>query len=246
MKNVVSRPIMLIVIAFIASGCLWAQCTSALSKGNKVSSVPVSKTTLVFETTVPSGKVAKMRILEGGMARVSDSKAAYGIVPIIDGGGAEFTVFAISSDSLGNESASELDRFRTTLGQLGISQKVQKFSIKLLSIDGVPSETPSEKSEGKSTRAPRIITVSGGGDCCVICGDGFFTCANSVCIDGCGECHDTGFPRIECNVNNSQVHLSRFRPLDLKPLELAMGKDPDHKQTPTANATKRPLLANQH
>lgn len=168
-------------------------------------------------------------------------------MPIIDGGGAEFTVFAITSDSLGNESASELDRFIITVGEAGISQKIPKFGIKLLSIDGVQNHPLAGKSKTGKSKAPGILLVSGnGGDCCVSC-DGITVCANAVCIPGCGQCHDKGvLPIPNCNVDDSQVQLSKFRPLDLKPLNLTKSQSADANEAAPAGGAESSSLANRN
>lgn len=108
-------------------------------KGEKADSVPVSDRTILFEVTMPTGKVAKLRIKEGGMAKIGDLEPgyAYALVPIIKDMSkrvATFTVFQLSQDKQGNESVQQLEQIEVdaaapiaTRSQPNLKLKVLKY-----------------------------------------------------------------------------------------------------------------------
>jgi hypothetical protein len=115
-------------------------------KGQKADSVSVSDRTVLFEVTMPSGKVAKLRIKEGGMAKIGDLDQgyAYALVPIIKDVSrrvATFTVFQLSQDKQGNESVHQLEQIEVDAAAVIATNSQPELKLKVLSIEQAPQSS---------------------------------------------------------------------------------------------------------
>jgi hypothetical protein len=163
-------------------------------KGQKADSVPVSDRTVLFEVTMPSGKVAKLRAKEGGMAKIGDLDQgyAYALVPIIKDVPqrvATFTVFRLSQDKQGNESVQQLEQIEVDAAAPIATNSEPNLKLKVLNIEQAPqSSSGLSESEQKPSRR---LTFANGKDCCLRCGT-IWACGICVVMD-CGCCCDSPY-----------------------------------------------------
>jgi len=89
---------------------------------------------------MPSGKVAKLRIKEGGMAKIGDLEQgnAFALVPLIKDmqrQTASFTVFQLSQDKQGNESVQQLEHVEVDAAAPIATNAEPKLRLRVISIE---------------------------------------------------------------------------------------------------------------
>ncbi|HVS89586.1 MAG TPA: hypothetical protein VHF01_15370 [Candidatus Acidoferrum sp.] len=109
-------------------------------KGQKAESIPISDRTVLFEVTMPSGKIAKLRIKEGGMAKIGDLEQgnAFALVPVIKDmqrQTASFTVFQLTQDKQGNESVQQLERVEVDAAAAIATNAEPKLRLRVISLE---------------------------------------------------------------------------------------------------------------
>lgn len=138
-----------------SSSPAWTQTgsyTEINPKGKKAYGIAISDNTLTFEITLASGKIAKMLVREGEMAKfgVLSEGYAFAFVPVIkdmDKKSARVTILALTQDEKGNEMVRQLEQVDARL-ELAITTNTKPtFQIRLTSIKEARSSSASDKPE---------------------------------------------------------------------------------------------------
>ncbi len=129
----------------------WTQTgsyTKINPKGKKAYSTPISENTLAFEITLDSGKIAKMLIREGEMAKFGDLSEGYAfaliaVIKDMRKKSARVTIFALTQDEKGNEMVRQLEQVDARLESAITTNTKPTFQIRLISIKEARSSSAS-------------------------------------------------------------------------------------------------------